>query len=129
MGRGDDRSPQVRSLRSSEAFVVSHCGDVHMSLVYGVALAEARSCLAALADGAIDFDEAVHFEQMLLDLDDLHGGMFPALYPLSDNRTALLNRLEDAVDRMLDLGGDEPPLEVSDPTDLELWQRCGRSCD
>jgi len=43
-----------------------------MKLAYAVALAEARSCLAALADGAADFDKASHFEHRLLDLDRFH---------------------------------------------------------
>ncbi len=103
MGRGCERSPHVGRLRSSDALAVSHGGDMPMSLAYAIALVEARSCLAALADGATDFDESVHFEHLLLDLDALHGDDAPALHPLTGDRAELLRRLEAAVDRMLDL--------------------------
>jgi len=83
-----------------------------MSLTYAIALAEARSCLAALADGATDFDESIHFEHLLLDLDALHGDDAPALSARVGDRTELLRRLEAAVDRMLDLGGDGLSLEI-----------------
>jgi len=42
---------------------------------------EARSCLAALADSAAEFDESVRFEHSLLDLDGLHEGDHPAPTP------------------------------------------------
>lgn len=83
-----------------------------MSLAYAIALAEARSCLAALADGATDFDESIHFEHLLLDLDSLHGDDAPALHSLTGDRAELLCRLETAVNRMLDLGGDGLSLEI-----------------
>ncbi len=83
-----------------------------MSLAYAIALAEARSCLAALADIAMDFDESVLYEHLLLDLDALHGDDAPALHPLTRDRAELLRRLEAAVDRMLDLGGDGLNLEI-----------------
>ncbi len=82
-----------------------------MTLAYAAALAEARSCLAALADTATDFDESANFERLLLDLDSLHPDG-PALYPLAENRAALLRRLEVTVDRILDLGGDGLFLEL-----------------
>jgi hypothetical protein len=84
-----------------------------MTFAYAIALAEARSCLAALADGATDFDESIHFEHLLLELDALHEpDGYPALYPLHDNRADLLIRIEAAVDQMLDLGADGLRLEI-----------------
>ncbi len=74
-----------------------------MSLAYAIPLAEARSCLAALADVAMDFDESVLYEHLLLDIDALHGDDAPALSARVGDRTELLRRLEAAVDRMLDL--------------------------
>lgn len=83
-----------------------------MSLAYAIALAEARSCIAAPADGATDIDESVLYEHLLLDLDALHGDDAPALHPLTRDRAELLRRLEAAVDRMLDLGVDGLNLEI-----------------
>lgn len=78
-----------------------------MSLAYAIAVAEARSCLAALADDATDFDESIHFEHLLLDLDSMHEpDGYPSLYPLLGSRPDFLSHLEAAVDQMLDLGGE-----------------------
>jgi tRNA isopentenyl-2-thiomethyl-A-37 hydroxylase MiaE len=92
--------------------LVSDLEVMSMTLGYAIALAEARSCLAALADTATDFDESIHFEQMLLELDGMHMEDFPALSHLVGDRAELLRRLEAAVDRMLDLGGDSLMLEL-----------------
>ncbi len=59
-----------------------------MTLAYADALAEARSCLAALADDATDFDESSHFEHLLLDLDRLHP-IGPGLSPTAATKAAL----------------------------------------
>lgn len=82
-----------------------------MTLAYAVALAEARSCLAALADDATDFDESSHFEHLLLDLDRLHP-IGPGLWPTAGTKAELLARLEVAVDVMIALGGDGLSLEL-----------------
>lgn len=83
-----------------------------MSLAYAIALAEARSCLAALADSATDVDESVDYEHLLLDIDGLHP-IGPALSPMTGTKTELLDRLEAAVDQMLDLGeGGDLSLEL-----------------
>ena len=82
-----------------------------IGLAYVIALAEARSCFAALADAAIDFDESVHFEHLLLDLDALHP-CGPGLSPITGTTECLLYRLETAVDQLIDLGGDPVALEV-----------------
>jgi hypothetical protein len=76
-----------------------------MTLAYAIALADARSCLAALADAATGLDESVHFEHLLLTLDALHPDG-PALYAVAGEHGALLDRLDVAVDRMLALGAD-----------------------
>ncbi len=85
-----------------------------MTFAYAIALAEARSCLAALADTADDIDGSVHLEHLehlLLDLDVIHMD-YPGLDPLDGDRSLLLRRLEAAVDRMIDLGGDGLALEL-----------------
>lgn len=76
-----------------------------LTVAFAIALAEARSCLAALADTATSFDESIHFEHLLLELDAMHEANLPALYPLTSQRAALMRRLEIAVDRMFSLGG------------------------
>ena len=81
-----------------------------LAYAYAIALADARSCLAALADAATDFDESVQFEHLLLALDALHPDG-PALYAVAGDRGALFDRLDVAVDRMLALGGDLLSLE------------------
>ena len=82
-----------------------------MTLAYATALADARACLAALAGAASDFDESVHFEHLLLDLDALHPEV-PGLSPISAGKVELLAQLEAAVDQMIGLGGDGLSLEL-----------------
>jgi hypothetical protein len=47
-------------------------------------LADARSCLAALADTAGTFDAALGYDRVLLDLDAIHGDDTPALHQLAE---------------------------------------------
>lgn len=82
-----------------------------MTLAYDIALAEARSCLAALADGASDVDESSQVEHVLIALDELHPDG-PATYPLDGRQADLTRRLESAIDRMIELGGDALSLEL-----------------
>jgi len=83
----------------------------HGSVTLAYAIALARSCLAALADAATDFNESVQFEHLLLALDALHPDG-PALYSVAGDRGALLDRLDAAVDRMQVRGGDLLSLEL-----------------
>ena len=82
-----------------------------MSLAYAIALAQARSCLAALADAAPDICESSHYERLLIELDGLHP-VGPALSPIHGTKDELLDRLEVAVDQMISLGGDGLSLEL-----------------
>lgn len=72
-------------------------------LAFALALAELRSCLAALADTAWSFDESVHYEHLLLDLDRLYPDG-SALYPTTGAKAELLNRLGVAIDQLIELG-------------------------
>lgn len=76
-----------------------------MTVAYAIALAEARSCLAALADAASDVHESSDYERLLIELDGLHP-VGPALSPVRGTKDELLDRVKAAVDQMLDLGGD-----------------------
>lgn len=49
---------------------------------YALVLAEARSCLAALADGATTADCGAAYERLLIDLDVLTCDVGPATYPI-----------------------------------------------
>lgn len=83
---------------------------------YVVAYAAARSCLAVLADRS-DFDESYRYERLLIDLDGIHAGEFPATHPVSGTPVELLARLEAAIDRMIQLGGAMPSAwSCSSPT-------------
>lgn len=81
------------------------------AFAYIDAYAAARSCLGAFADLA-DFDESCRYERLLIDLDGIHAGDFPATYPMYGAPAELLARLEAAVDRMIQLGGDALSLEL-----------------
>jgi len=81
------------------------------TLAYVVAYAAARSCLGALADLS-DFDESCRYERLLIDLDGLHAGAFPATDSMCGTPAELLARLEAAIDLMVQLGGDALSLEL-----------------
>jgi hypothetical protein len=78
---------------------------------YSRALAEVRSCLAALAIGRAGLTQASYFERLLMSLDQLHPDGW-ATYPLDGDDAALSRPLELAVDRMVALGGDALSLEL-----------------
>ena len=67
---------------------------IPMTSAYAEAYAAARSCLGALADIS-DFDDSCRYERLLIDLDGIHGGDFPASYLMLGTRTELLAHLED----------------------------------
>jgi hypothetical protein len=56
-----------------------------MLLAHALALAEARSYLAALADSAATFDASVEYERVLLQVDYLHGDFIPGISPVPDH--------------------------------------------
>jgi hypothetical protein len=77
-----------------------------MTLAYAIALSEARSCLAALADSARTVEDSIRYDRLLLDLDFLHT-VSPALETVHGTPQELFGRLEDAVDRLIALGASE----------------------
>lgn len=78
---------------------------------YAAAYATARSCLIALARSS-PCCEAATFDELLFELDDLHGGPRPATYPVVAGRADLLVWFESAVRRMIAAGGDVDALEL-----------------
>ena len=82
-----------------------------MSDSYTHALADVRSCLAALADQS-RFDPSIAYEQLLLDLDAMHGGLFPAAYPVTGTVPELHRRIEARLDELAHLGADALTVEL-----------------
>jgi hypothetical protein len=64
-----------------------------MLLKHAIELAEARSYVVALADHALTFDGSMEYERVLLELDELHGGVFPPTTKVPTNDLAVLYRV------------------------------------
>jgi hypothetical protein len=81
---------------------------------HAIALAEARSCLAALADTAVTFEASVEYERVLLQLDWIHGDDVPGLDPsgLTDDRNALFSTAESAIEELVDVDVDALQVEL-----------------
>ncbi len=77
----------------------------YLTIDFLVALGEARSCLASLADATDDADLSMHYDHLLIELDFITGDVGPACSPVVGTWAELLGRLEDAVDEVLTLGG------------------------
>lgn len=72
-----------------------------MLLSEAVALATARSYLAALADAALTFEGSLGYDRVLLDLDTIHGDDTPATFDVSTtDRSALYDLAEIAVEQL-----------------------------
>jgi hypothetical protein len=81
---------------------------------HAIALTEARSCLAALADTALTFEASVEYERVLLQLDGIHGDDVPGLDPsdLTDDRHALFSTAESAIEELVDFAVDALQIEL-----------------
>jgi hypothetical protein len=64
-----------------------------MLLKHAIELAEARSYVAALADNALTFDGSMEYERVLLELDELHNGVFPPTTEVPTSDRAVLYRV------------------------------------
>ena len=84
-----------------------------MLLAHAVTLAEARSYVAALADNARTFDASVEYEQVLLELDTIHGGAVPPITEvLTDKSDVLYTVAEAAIEELADHGVDALAVEL-----------------
>lgn len=85
-----------------------------MLLAHALALAEARSYVAAMADQAATFDGSVEYEHALLYLDLIHGDSIPALdtHGLTDDRAILHVIAVSAVKELIDHGVDKLQIEL-----------------
>jgi hypothetical protein len=83
-----------------------------MLLPHAQTLAQARSCVAALADRALTLDASSAYERALLELDRVHGDECPALdaQDLTDDRDMLLAAASNAIETLETYGID--PLSV-----------------
>src|SRR4051812_17622925 len=83
-----------------------------MTVGYASQLAEARSCLAALAD-ASPFELSVEYEHLLLELDAMHGGHGPATFPVTGSLSELHQRVEARLEDLSGLGADPLRIELT----------------
>jgi hypothetical protein len=85
-----------------------------MLLAHAVALAEARTYLAALADQAASFEAALAYERTLLYLDSIHGDQVPGLDArgLIDDCAALRVIAESAIEELVHHGIDALQVEL-----------------
>jgi hypothetical protein len=85
-----------------------------MLLSHAIALAEARSHVAALADTAVTFEASVQYERVLLQLDWIHGDDVPGLdgSGLTDDRNVLFSIAEAAIEELVDFDVDALQIEL-----------------
>ena len=82
-----------------------------ISDLYAQALAGVRSCLSALADLS-SYEPSVDYEHLLLDVDGMHGGLFPAAYPVTGTLADLHRRAEAGLDELASLGANALTVEL-----------------
>lgn len=84
-----------------------------MLLAHALALAEARSAVAALADAARTDAASVEYERVLLHLDWLHHGVAPGITPPPQEPSDVLFGIaETAIDSLGSFGVDLLQLEL-----------------
>lgn len=85
-----------------------------MLLAHAVALAKARSYIAALADHASTVEASSAYERALIDLDVIHGDETPALNTagLPDDHGTLVAVAVSAVEGLADYGVDGLSIEL-----------------
>jgi hypothetical protein len=97
---------------SPDAFATPTKG-IRVLLPYALALGEARSYLAALADRALTFDACVEYERILLQLDHLHGDVIPGTASVpADSRDALFDVAYAAIEELASHGVDLLAVEL-----------------
>jgi hypothetical protein len=85
-----------------------------MDLQHALTLAQARSFVAALADGAVDTDASAAFERVLIELDWLHDDESPGpdTDGLSDDRDVLYRGATTTIESLVAFGVDALDLEL-----------------
>jgi hypothetical protein len=85
-----------------------------MLLPHALALAKARSYVAALADQASSIDAASAYEHVLLEIDRIHGDECPAIdnAGIPEERQILLAVASDAIEDLQSYGVDQLGIEL-----------------
>lgn len=85
-----------------------------MNLAHALTLVQARSYVAALADGARTIEASSAYEHVLIELDRLHDDQSPALDTdgLSDNHDVLFAAATAAIEDLQDHGIDALDIEL-----------------
>ena len=84
-----------------------------MMLAHAVTLAQARSCVAALADNPVTIDAAIEYDRVLLQIDIIHGDYIPAINPVQlTDRDALFSVAESAIENLVEYGVDGLTVEL-----------------
>lgn len=85
-----------------------------MDIAHAQTLVEARSHIAALADNARSVEASSAYEQVLIELDRLHGDESPALSTdgLTTSRDVLFAVANSAVEELLGYGLDALDIEL-----------------
>jgi hypothetical protein len=85
-----------------------------MELAHAQTLMQARSCLAALADGARTVEVSSAYERVLIEIDRVHGDDSPALDAtgLTTDSAVLYAIATSAVEELVEHGVDELHVEL-----------------
>ena len=84
-----------------------------MLLAHAATLAEARSCVAALADNAVTIDASIEYDRVLLQIDFIHGDLIPAISPVTvTDRDVLFTVAESAIEDLATHGIDGLTVEL-----------------
>jgi len=84
-----------------------------MLLTHAYLIAEARSCLAVLADSAPSFEESYAYDHALLELDGVLGDEGPGCSELdAADRADLRARAECAIEGLVEFGADALRIEL-----------------
>ena len=84
-----------------------------MPLTHTLTLGRARSHLAALADGAATIEASIGYDQVLLEIDAIHGDNVPAIRPVRErDRQVLFTVAESAIEDLAGHGIDALTVEL-----------------
>ncbi len=85
--------------------------NIPMTLGYAIEFAEARSCLAALANTS-PYERSIAYEHLLFDIDAMIGGRGPATFPIAGSPPELHRRLEGRLQHLSEIGADALRIEL-----------------
>lgn len=84
-----------------------------MELAHALTLIEVRSYLAALADSAVAVDASIGYDQVLLEIDGIHGDDIPATRTVTvGDRDRMFAQAESAIEDLSRHGIDALTIEL-----------------